>query len=158
MSNTSSTATSTPTITGGGISSAQQQQNLKDATAQVQQQLGIPDTTTMDYDTRLKFNKALAIVITTYPTKFSALSVTSAQKVLQENPTALDDTSFDLSAFGSAFADNALAVGQKIANAANAGLDAVGNTFSVFKYALPIIAVLGVALFVYIKAGGARKI
>src|SRR4051812_30528304 len=120
---TGSTVTTTPTA-GNSISTAQQAANLKSASNLVAAQMGF-DVVGMTYDQRLKYNRALATVIVKYPERFSEQAVTNAQISLKKIDAPLDDTGFDISAFNNEVVNNALAIGSKVADAANAGIDAV---------------------------------
>jgi hypothetical protein len=144
-------ATHTTATTGAAdLTSAQQSQNLHTASHLVAAQLGV-DPANLDYNQRIVYNRALAIVITTYPARFSDVTVSNAQATLKKNFTPLEKTGFDVSAFGSAIVDNAVVLGNKVGSAASSGLDAVSNTFGFLKYALPVIVVGGLAFYVYNK-------
>ncbi len=148
-----STATSVATGTAGVESSAQLTKNLHTASHLVAAQMGV-NPMALTYEQRLQYNRALAIVITSYPARFSTVAVENAQATLKKNFTPLEDTGFDIGAFGSAFADEAIKVGNKIGNAAQSGLDAVGNTFTALKWLLPVIAIGGLGIYVFLKVGG----
>lgn len=157
MAETLTSSSSTTTAGGnsevGGISDAQKEKNLHTASHLVAAQMGI-DINALDYNQRLAYTRALSLVITKYPTRFSAQSVINAQDTLQKNRTPLDDTGFDISAFGSAFVDNAVKVGLQIGKVGQNALDAVENTSWVLKWGLPVILLGGLALFVFIRSGG----
>lgn len=147
------TTTATTESPGSGISDAQKIKNLHTASDLVAAQLQL-DRNNLTYEQRLKFDKALAVVITKYPERFTQQSVLNAQYSLQKNFTPLDDTGFNVSEFGTALVDNAIAVGNKVGQVGQAALDSVVNVSTVLKYALPIGAVL--FLYLWIRSNSGR--
>lgn len=154
-SDATATTTATTVSPGSGISDAQKIKNLHTAADLVAAQMQV-DKNNLTYDQRLQYDKALAVVITKYPERFTSQAVLNAQDSLKKNFTPLDNTGFDVNAFGGALVDNALAVGAKIGQVGQAALDSVVNISTVLKYALPVAAVF--FLYLWVKSNSGRVV
>ncbi len=155
MSSVSNSATATTTATtntpGAGISDAQKINNLHTASHLVAAQMGV-DPANLTYEQRIQYDKALAVVITKYPERFTEQAVRNAQDSLKKNFTPLDNTGFDVGAFGGALVDNAVVIGNKLGGVGQNALDALSNVSTVLKWGLPIAALFFLYLYTKKKA------
>ena len=112
----------------------------------LRQQMGLNnDPSSWSYDEAQQYRLTLAAYIQQNPGQFTAQDQTVASGVISAGMNPLDDTSVwsDLDTFESAFADSALAAGQKIAGIGQGVL----NTASLAQYAIPIALVIIAAIW-----------
>lgn len=126
------------------------QANRDAAAALIRQQLGLSGTPSdWTYDQRNTYNKALAAYIAANPDQFTQQDQVTAHYVSTENYQALEDTSFDTSAFiADAF--------KPLGDAAQAVGNGVLNTAKLVQY-LPWVVGIAVAGWLAIKIYEANK-
>lgn len=132
------------------MDAATAQANRDAAAALIRQQLGLPSAPSdWTYDQRNQYNKALAAYIAANPDQFTQQDQVTAHYVSTENYQALQDTSFDTSAFiADAF--------KPLGDAAQAVGNGVFGTLNLVKY-LPWIAGAVVVGWLGIKLYEANK-
>lgn len=126
--------------------------SLQQAQAYIRATLGLSDdVSSWSYDDRIAYNKALATYIAQNASSFPAQSVGTANAVLNEHASALQDTGFlsDLSVFGSALGDEVLNAGDSVAGVGRGIL----STLSSASWLIPLAAfiVVGILLFGFYK-------
>ncbi len=126
--------------------------SLQQAQAYIRATLGLSDdVSSWSYDERIAYNKALATYIAQNASSFPAQSVGTANAVLNEHASAIQDTGFlsDLSAFGSAFGDEVVNAGESVAGIGQGILSFASLT----KYLIPLagIIIVGILLWGFYK-------
>ncbi len=126
--------------------------SLQQAQAYIRATLGLSDdVSSWSYDERIAYNKALATYIAQNASSFPAQSVGTANAVLNEHASAIQDTGFlsDLSAFGSAFGDEVVNAGESVAGIGQGFLSFASLT----KYLIPLagIIIVGILLWGFYK-------
>lgn len=100
----------------------QSRYNLRTAQTRVAARLGISDPRSISYDIRREYNRALAEEILKYPQSFDATALANARASLEKDFSNIEGTSFDLTLFADAVADQAAetlpSVGNKLLLAA----------------------------------------
>lgn len=122
--------------------------NLQEAIASVRASLGLSNSPSeWSYEQRIAYNKALATYINASPQSYDEQTQASAQIVAAAQYSPLEDTGVlaDLSAFGSALEDEALAAGNKVAGVGNGILDTLGLA----KWLIPAAAIILVGILLY---------
>jgi len=126
------------------VTEEQNKANVRSAERIVAISFGIDDQggdlrTTLSYDERVTFDKAVAAYIVAHPAAFLPATVATAQFVTGQNLTPLQDASFDLGSFVSETVANGtkpfVAVGDGVLSVANAS-----------KWAIPAVAVVVVII------------
>ena len=115
--------------------------NLRTARKAVARQLGIEDSSSIEYADRIEYNRTLAGFILQYPNGFTDAQLKSAAIVAGTSYPDLADPKFDWGQFGDLFAENA-------AEVTTAG--------SSWLKTLSVVAVLAVAAF-YILPGAISR-
>ena len=128
-------------------------QNLRSAERLVAQEMGVdPDAnSSLSYEQRGEFSRRLAAKILAYPDRFTAETVATAQAIAGRTLDPLADASFSWSDFSSAVTDNALAIGDSVADVGRG----VTGTLSSVKWLLPLAAVVAVGILI---VGFKRKV
>ena len=106
--------------------------------------MGVPVDGALPYEQRTEFSKRLAAKILEFPSRFTAETVNTAKLVSGGNYSPLSDDSFSWSDFVSAAVDNAVDLGDSVADIGR-GAAAAG---SALKWVLPAAAVAVVVLAV----------
>jgi hypothetical protein len=130
------------------MTSAEYAANRAAAVTLIRSQQGLANTAPADwtYEQRVAYNKALATYIATNPALFTAQDADTAAAVTVAAYAPLSDNSIlgDVATFGSAFGDEVLKAGDKVADVGRGALDAV----SFVGKLLPIAAVFVFAVWV----------
>lgn len=132
------------------MTAEQNRANLRSAERVVAIQLGIDDQggtwrTSLTYEQRVAYDKALAAYIAAHPSAFADSTVETAQLVTSQNLTPLADASFSLEDFSSAVVDNAVGIGDSVANVGRG----VTNTLSLAKWGIPLAVLVLVVGFLW---------
>lgn len=120
--------------------------------ASVRATLGLSDTPSdWTVDQRNAYNNALSKIIASAPDAYGTDAATTAQVVLGQNQTPLDDTGFlsELGDFGANLEDNVLAAGEKIGSIGEGVLNLAGLA----KWLIPTagVIILGIVLYKFYK-------
>lgn len=130
------------------LTAEQIQANRKSLFDLLKIQMGLPDAQgDWSYSQVVSFNKAFAAYVLAHPDSFGTAAVQTASIVANENPAQLDDTSLsaDISAFGSAVVDEAVAAGNAVGGIGRGVLTAA----SLAAWVIPggLLILVGVWLF-----------
>lgn len=106
--------------------------------------------TALSYEQRVAYDKALADYIVAHPAAFMDQTVQTAKLVASQNLTPLADTGFDLDLFVSATVDNAVQIGDSVADIGRGAAAAASS----LRWLIPAVLVIavGIALWKWTKA------
>jgi len=128
------------------VTTDQNRLNLRSAERLVAGELGVSaDANALPYTLRVEFNRRLAGKILEFPSRFTAQTVATAAAIAGKTYEPLTDPSFSAADFARAVVDNAVALGDDIAEVGRG----VARTANLAGWLIPAAALAAVGIYLW---------